>query len=426
MSMSRKLVGKIEAVLDLERKLSLTGYLQAFVRINVGVSREKGLPKKGKRKRIEDKLKALEPAPELLSLPGNLAAFLKLKDLCERVLSTLDCWWRRNQRRFGITVLQCLDTWIQGCQRKIVPPHQMEAWVDGHLRGKMRRQASETARTDTSTHPMVKHFGVQFVQVLARAIRDEQSAQGTEGVITKIMFVRYIERRYGKKPDLSTDWKGQTKAEASAAELARAICDRWEHDLSSQGKRQYAPPPADLVTEFVGGYLRPDWGSIVHEYYQRVLENPILQQTPRQVTSTPVERSRPPRSTILEWEVLPAGDGWWRRPEILQGFVDGSLPGEIEVERIEFLDGLRPRKWYVGKSIGIPQYFVAEFARVAVAECPATGNAIYYVIASAGDWRVIFRNCKAEARQLGAKRILHRTDGNWKAKLRDLVRRHRQ
>lgn len=61
-------------------------------------------------------------------------------------------------------------------------------------------------------------------------------------------------------------------------------------------------------------------------------------------------------------------------------------------------------------------YLVAEIyiqgRRIAVAECPEIGNATYVVddLTAAGTWEEVMRLSKAEARSLGAKRVIHPTE----------------
>lgn len=97
---------------------------------------------------------------------------------------------------------------------------------------------------------------------------------------------------------------------------------------------------------------------------------------------------------------------------------------EIEWERFDFLESLDPVARYEGEGGVFEQrYVVFDFERVAVAESSYKGNALYYVVKSKGDWDEIMTNSKREALEMGAERIIHGSNDNWKLKLRGLVRR---
>ena len=65
-------------------------------------------------------------------------------------------------------------------------------------------------------------------------------------------------------------------------------------------------------------------------------------------------------------------------------------------------------------------YYVADYRKLAVAECPEFGNALYY--AAAKDWRAVFRKTKREALLAGAARITHQ--GDWPGRRRMDFPRH--
>jgi hypothetical protein len=122
-------------------------------------------------------------------------------------------------------------------------------------------------------------------------------------------------------------------------------------------------------------------------------------------------------TAALQWEVLPTG--WWREPAFLSGVGTGAGWREVclDIERIRQLDGLNPIQTYVGLYMGKRQYIVFEFERVAFADCPLHGNALYYT--RDPRWRDIFVHTKREALQLGAKRLIHR--GDWLARAQRIV-----
>lgn len=127
----------------------------------------------------------------------------------------------------------------------------------------------------------------------------------------------------------------------------------------------------------------------------------------------------PRQVTGLSWEVLPAG--------AIPRFIGRELresgdPSKTDaVERLDFLDSLSPRSWYVGTHLGERLYYVADFGNVAIAECTDFGNALYFVLSQRGDWRTILRATKREARAAGAARIVH--SGDWRSHVRRIVQR---
>jgi hypothetical protein len=119
----------------------------------------------------------------------------------------------------------------------------------------------------------------------------------------------------------------------------------------------------------------------------------------------------------LEWIVFPAGATASDIRSILgENSIDLS---RVNWERIKHLihladtyDGriYRSRENKLGTSV---PYLVAEFGihghNFAVAECPEIGNATYVVdeAIAAGTWTELMRLSKADARNLGARRIIH-------------------
>jgi hypothetical protein len=95
--------------------------------------------------------------------------------------------------------------------------------------------------------------------------------------------------------------------------------------------------------------------------------------------------------------------------------------GGALLERLIFLDGLGPKEWYAGSHLGKRRYYVAVFDRVAVADTPDWGNALYYCAVSGERWKTVFRLSKDEARRAGARRIFH--DGDWRGRLKRVLGR---
>ena len=93
---------------------------------------------------------------------------------------------------------------------------------------------------------------------------------------------------------------------------------------------------------------------------------------------------------------------------------------EIHTERLLWLDSLGPSSWFRGQNLGNTVYFVAVFERVAIADSPLFGNALYYCDASADKWKNILRREKFLALEAGAKRIYH--TGDWHQRVQHLVR----
>lgn len=92
----------------------------------------------------------------------------------------------------------------------------------------------------------------------------------------------------------------------------------------------------------------------------------------------------------------------------------------MDIRRLQFLDKLKPKEWFVGSHLGSVVYYVALFKRHAIADCVDQGNAIYYVtLWATSDWRAVLRLNKQEARAAGAKRFVHR--GDWESRVRGLL-----
>jgi hypothetical protein len=135
-----------------------------------------------------------------------------------------------------------------------------------------------------------------------------------------------------------------------------------------------------------------------------------------------IQKERPAIvATTLQWEVLPPG--WWR---------DGTRDPEYkaasqrlrddEIERLRFVDTLKPQTWYAGKDyLGQRQYYVAVFRNCVVAESATYGNAAY-VVFNTTDWRAILSQTKRQVLELGntvVSRIPHTL--NWRVRLAKLV-----
>lgn len=137
--------------------------------------------------------------------------------------------------------------------------------------------------------------------------------------------------------------------------------------------------------------------------------------------SRPIKRAEtashvaPIRPIRLTWEVLPMG--WWKSINLPGPRGQGENRRHLNTERIErlsFLESLGPKSWYEGSHLGERIYFVAVFNRVAVADCPTWGNALYYCAAGGERWRDIFRLTKAGALEAGARRLIHNRYWEWR------------
>lgn len=128
------------------------------------------------------------------------------------------------------------------------------------------------------------------------------------------------------------------------------------------------------------------------------------------------------RRRRLNWRILPeasgSGEGGFR------GFYERHLAPsgrswDEARERLQPVWALGPREWYEGEELGSREYFVAVFDRVAIAECPDYGNALYYYRCTDSSWQRVFCEEKQVARALGAERIIHTE--NWERNLRQVV-----
>lgn len=132
------------------------------------------------------------------------------------------------------------------------------------------------------------------------------------------------------------------------------------------------------------------------------------------------EQQQGDQGVKLTWSVLPPG----RRivDHIMsRDFVRTDQGRYWDRERLALLDNLKPLKWYEGAHLGRTVYFVAVFERVAIADTPEWGNALYYCANDQGRWQSVFRLEKQAAVAAGAKRIIH--VAGWEAQVRRLVER---
>lgn len=127
-----------------------------------------------------------------------------------------------------------------------------------------------------------------------------------------------------------------------------------------------------------------------------------------------------PEAIELTWEVLP--QGWLDDPLVAAKAMSSTKlrrGHEIIRSRLLFLDSLRPAQWYRGSHLGKTAYFVAEFPRLAIADSPLYGDALYYCLTPPSNWRSVFRLTKTAARREGASKIVH--SRTWQLKVRTLV-----
>ncbi|MEX1052568.1 MAG: hypothetical protein WEC80_01850 [Patescibacteria group bacterium] len=125
----------------------------------------------------------------------------------------------------------------------------------------------------------------------------------------------------------------------------------------------------------------------------------------------------------LDWEVLPQSDEESIKEIILRDITEAGIRNsDINWQRIETLIGLRNE--FGGeifrsktKAFGSKMpYFVLVFGpnegKIAIAETPTRDNATYIVREdiSAGTWQEVLALCKAEAREVGAYRVIHEQD----------------
>ena len=130
-------------------------------------------------------------------------------------------------------------------------------------------------------------------------------------------------------------------------------------------------------------------------------------------STLPSARVRP-----LSWQVLPPG-AWKRANFGMRVDAAQTVVRRFEPKRLQLLDGLGPSAWYSGSHLGQTVYLVAVFERVAVADTPDWGNALYYCPVANGRWQTVFQLEKRAAIAAGATRITH-TDG-WESQVRRLI-----
>jgi hypothetical protein len=135
---------------------------------------------------------------------------------------------------------------------------------------------------------------------------------------------------------------------------------------------------------------------------------------------TVVVSSEPPSTERLQWDPL-APDWWMSLPGSPHAPVQrrGGKKSALLYERIEFLSEMGAAKWYAGRHLASPRYYVADFGTLAVAECVDEGNALYCVRPRPLGWRSVLHGSKQRALELGAIRIQHR--GDWQRRVRQLL-----
>ena len=119
----------------------------------------------------------------------------------------------------------------------------------------------------------------------------------------------------------------------------------------------------------------------------------------------------------LDWEVFPPGTN-------IEGIRQNLAEGQVDVTRVNWdrvghliklanqYQGLiyRSKERNLGTSV---PYLVAEITvlghRIGIAECPQIGNATYIVdeLSAAASWTEVMQLTKADARDLGARRLIH-------------------
>jgi hypothetical protein len=135
---------------------------------------------------------------------------------------------------------------------------------------------------------------------------------------------------------------------------------------------------------------------------------------------------RTPGAEMLDWVVLPSG---W----LMDGRNGGMGLGREkasersldlnDVERLKFIDTLRPLRWWRGQRLGRTEYFVADFDGLVIADAPLRGNALYWLKCSGDDWKGILSQPKPDALHAGAQRIFHYE--GWQEAVLVLVGDHR-
>lgn len=121
---------------------------------------------------------------------------------------------------------------------------------------------------------------------------------------------------------------------------------------------------------------------------------------------------------LLDWVVLPMG---WLTTFQIGTHARASGHGRAnneDIERLMFIDSLRPLHWWRGQRLGRAEYFVADFGGLVLADAP-----LYWVTGPEERWKGLLSMTKAEALHGGAQRIFHRD--SWEDDVRQLVEEHR-
>lgn len=127
----------------------------------------------------------------------------------------------------------------------------------------------------------------------------------------------------------------------------------------------------------------------------------------------------------LTWQVLPPGewDRWLEPVPKTSGTRrrTGGWRDDLQRERLEFVryELGRPRELWFGEQLASRNYWVAIFERVAIADSPKYGNALFYC--DPDKWQTVFKISKQETLSAGATRIVHA--GDWKGRVRRLAHR---
>jgi tetratricopeptide (TPR) repeat protein len=127
--------------------------------------------------------------------------------------------------------------------------------------------------------------------------------------------------------------------------------------------------------------------------------------------------------TLLDWEFLPVG--WWRDPAMAVRIEESLDKGQARLlmERLDFIESCQPSECFMSSfSRDKVPYYAYLFERCVIAENPLEGNAIY-VIKGIEKWQSMLHLDKRTLRTRYADRVtkvVHR--GEWKRRLRDLIR----
>ena len=206
-------------------------------------------------------------------------------------------------------------------------------------------------------------------------------------------------------------------SKAEALKRGRRLAQGWRWDRKTDEVIKILTPDGTLAATLLARARAQTAESVQAEPVQQ----PAYQATKR--TRRVLPHGRRIQATKLTWRVLPHG----RR--IVEYIADQHIAGQHFVqtgqgkswdrERLDLLDDLKPLKWYEGAHLGQTVYYVAVFDRVAIADTPDWGNALYYCASDQGRWKSVFRLEKQRAVDAGARRIVHK--GDWKARVRRLV-----